>query len=262
MRGASCRSRRAPSPRSRARVSGARCGSASPTTTPSLPRRHPDPLLSRPSAGGDLGRLREFGRARRAQVHAGALDLALVTDDEGLRELRTDPRGAVALDRLAALQVPEGEPIPLALGSPACIWRRVAEEALGAGGNVAACSSRRTTPRSLTVVRAGLAATVLPVSMIGEGLRVLGPAGACRPCRSPHGPHLRARRARQRRLVRSRKRCGRRSAKCAGRREGGGGSSRSTRKSVASGTIVAQHKGRWTERLRRRGVHSPRCRLS
>ena len=112
-----------------------------------------------------------------ALVHAGALDLALVTDHEGLtgfEVIREEPLRWAASQRF---KPPAGEPIPLALGSSACVWRRVADEAL---------EGRRETVRALfvsknytaigTVVRAGLAATVLPESMIGEGLRILGPA--------------------------------------------------------------------------------------
>ena len=39
-----------------------------------------------------------------ALVHAGALELALVTDHEGLERLRADPRGAAGLGGVAAIQ--------------------------------------------------------------------------------------------------------------------------------------------------------------
>ena len=110
-----------------------------------------------------------------AQVSAGALELALVTDHAGLHGfelLREEPLVWVASDRL---RVEDGAPIPLALGSAACLWRRATEDAL-------AGSTRAT--RGLffsknysaigSVVRAGLAATTLPASMVGEGLSVLG----------------------------------------------------------------------------------------
>jgi len=112
-----------------------------------------------------------------ALVHGGALELALVTDFDGLpgfELIREEPLRWAASTRF---KIPQGEPIPLALGSTACVWRKVADEAL---------EGRRESIRSLfvsknytaigTVVRAGLAATVLPVGMIGEGLRVLGAA--------------------------------------------------------------------------------------
>ena len=112
-----------------------------------------------------------------ALVHGGALELALVTDFDGLpgfELIREEPLRWAASTRF---KIPQGEPIPLALGSTACVWRKVADEEL---------EGRRESIRSLfvsknytaigTVVRAGLAATVLPVGMIGEGLRVLGAA--------------------------------------------------------------------------------------
>jgi DNA-binding transcriptional LysR family regulator len=110
-----------------------------------------------------------------AQVSAGALELALVTDHAGLlgfELLREEPLAWVASERF---RVEEDAPIPLALGSATCLWRRATEDALA------------TTPRATrglffsknysaigSVVRAGLAATTLPASMVGEGLRVLG----------------------------------------------------------------------------------------
>ena len=64
------------------------------------------------------------------QVAAGALDLALITDYEGLKGLellREEPLVWVAAERF---QVEAGTPIPLALGSTTCCWRRATEEAL------------------------------------------------------------------------------------------------------------------------------------
>ena len=66
------------------------------------------------------------------QVAAGALDLALITDHEGLMGLellREEPLVWVASERF---QVEEGTPIPLALGSATCCWRRATEQALTA----------------------------------------------------------------------------------------------------------------------------------
>ena len=112
-----------------------------------------------------------------ALVHAGALELALVTDHEGLtgfEVIREEPLRWAAAQRF---KPPAGEPIPLALGSSACVWRRVADEALeGRRESVRALFVSKNYTAIGTVVRAGLAATVLPESMIGEGLRILGPA--------------------------------------------------------------------------------------
>jgi DNA-binding transcriptional LysR family regulator len=111
-----------------------------------------------------------------AQISAGALELALVTCFPGLRDfevLREEPLVWVASERF---RIEEGAPIPLALGSAFCLWRRAADEALA----VAPRATRglffsKNYSAIGTVVRAGLAATILPESMVGEGLRVLGP---------------------------------------------------------------------------------------
>ena len=86
-----------------------------------------------------------------AQVAAGALELALVTDHEGLQGVRTAARGAAGAGRL-----PSGSGSRRARRSrwrwaaPICIWRRVAED--GARRRPAAtpraCSFPRTTPQS------------------------------------------------------------------------------------------------------------------
>ena len=109
-------------------------------------------------------------------VSAGALELALVTDHPGLHGfelLCEQPLVWAASDRF---HVDAGAPVPLALGSVSCLWRRAADEAL--------TDCERAT-RGLvfsknfsairTAVAAGLAATILPESMVGEGMRILGP---------------------------------------------------------------------------------------
>jgi DNA-binding transcriptional LysR family regulator len=110
-----------------------------------------------------------------AQVAAGALELALVTDHEGingLELLREEPLVWVAAERF---RLEEGAPIPLALGSATCIWRRATETALaGAPGLTRARFFSKNFTAIGTVVRAGLAATILPASMVGPGLRLLG----------------------------------------------------------------------------------------
>lgn len=111
-----------------------------------------------------------------ALTQAGAVDLALVTDHDGLHDfelIREEPLVWVASQRF---KVPEGEPVPLALGSVACIWRKVADEALeGRRERVRGLFMSKNYTAIGTVVRAGLAATVLPEGMITEGLRDLGP---------------------------------------------------------------------------------------
>jgi len=109
-----------------------------------------------------------------ALTDAGAVDLALVTDYEtltGFELLREEPLAWCASPKL---KIREGEPIPIAQGSVACIWRRACDEALGARKSLvrAVFTSKNFTAVG-AVARAGLAATVLPVGMIGEGLRQL-----------------------------------------------------------------------------------------
>ena len=110
-----------------------------------------------------------------AQVSAGALELALVTDHAGLHGfelLREERLVWVASERL---RVEDRAPIPLALGSAVCLWRRATEEALAASpGITRGLFFSKNYSAIGSVVRAGLAATTLPASMVGEGLRVLG----------------------------------------------------------------------------------------
>ena len=131
-----------------------------------------------------------------ALVHAGAIELALVTDHEGLQGFELIREEPLRLGRLAKrFKPPEGEPIPLALGSPTCMWGKVAEDALRdrPGATHGLFVSKNYTA-VITVVRAGLAATVLPIGMIGDDLRVLGAEdGPAEPAVDPHGPHPRAR---------------------------------------------------------------------
>jgi DNA-binding transcriptional LysR family regulator len=111
------------------------------------------------------------------QVAAGALDLALITDYEGLKGLellREEPLVWVASDRF---RVEEGAPIPLALGSATCCWRRATEEALIAAPGVTRTRFYSKNFSAIgTLLRAGLAATILPVSLVGPGLKLLGRA--------------------------------------------------------------------------------------
>ena len=107
-------------------------------------------------------------------VRAGALDLALVTDFDGLEGfelIREEPLVWVASNKFKPAA---GEPLPLAQGSPSCIWRRVSDEALEpCRDKVRSLFVSRNYSAIGAVVRAGLAATVLPQGLVGEGLRIL-----------------------------------------------------------------------------------------
>jgi DNA-binding transcriptional LysR family regulator len=107
-------------------------------------------------------------------VRAGSLDVALVTDFpglEGFELIREEP-----LVWVASAKFKLTDPVPLALGSPSCIWRRVADEALeGRRERVRSLFVSRNYTAIGAVVRAGLAATVLPLGLVTGGLRALEP---------------------------------------------------------------------------------------
>jgi DNA-binding transcriptional LysR family regulator len=111
-----------------------------------------------------------------AQVSAGALELALVTDHPGLHGfevLHEEPLVWAAADRF---RIEDDAPILLALGNVSCLWRRAAEEALALAPRPTRVLLYSKNFGAIgSVVRAGLAATTLPPSMVGRGLRVLGP---------------------------------------------------------------------------------------
>jgi DNA-binding transcriptional LysR family regulator len=117
-----------------------------------------------------------------AQVSAGALELALVTAGaiepkklalfRGFELLREEPLVWVAAERF---RTEAGAPIPLALGSGTCLWRRAAEDALsGSARATRGLFFSKNFTAIGSIVRAGLAATILPASMVGPGLRFLG----------------------------------------------------------------------------------------
>jgi DNA-binding transcriptional LysR family regulator len=117
----------------------------------------------------------ETSQELTVQVSAGALELALVTDHPGLHGfelLRDEPLVWAAAERF---RIEDGAPLPLALGSVACIWRRATEDALASAPRVTrGLFFSKNFSAIGSVVRAGLAATTLPASMVGEGLRILG----------------------------------------------------------------------------------------
>ncbi len=111
------------------------------------------------------------------QVAAGELDLALVTEHDGLRGfecLREEPLVFAVSKRFA---MPKDGPLPLAMGSPTCMWRLAADRALLAHGRETRhlFNSKNYSAIS-TVARAGLAAMIVLESMVGPEFRKLGPA--------------------------------------------------------------------------------------
>lgn len=109
------------------------------------------------------------------QVRAGALDLAVVTDTDGITGIefiREDQLAWVAAKRF---NLDETAPVPLALGSAICAWRQMAERALrGANRSTRALFLSNNYSAIAPVVRAGLAITVLPMGCVPNDLRVLG----------------------------------------------------------------------------------------
>jgi DNA-binding transcriptional LysR family regulator len=110
-----------------------------------------------------------------APVRARALDLAIVTDSEGLQGveiIREDPLVWVASKRF---QIDADAPVPLALSSTICAWRKIGEDALR-GCNRATRSVLASNNYSAIapVVRAGLAVTILPLANVPADFRILG----------------------------------------------------------------------------------------
>ncbi len=112
------------------------------------------------------------------RVRSGEIDVSVVTDcDEihGVEILREEPLCWVA--GLRAGPVEEQRPLPLALSTPSCAWRRVALSTL----EEAAIASRLFLMSSnyaaiAPVVRSGQAVTVLPSAVIDLATqRIIGP---------------------------------------------------------------------------------------
>ena len=154
-----------------------------------VPGRDPRAFQSPPPFCRGLRRLRGLARAsragRRRSARAGAGDRP--SGFHGLELLREEPLVWAAAERF---RIEDGAPVP------ACARQRDLRLASGGGRRLAAAPrptrglffSKNFTAIG-TVVRAGLAATILPVSMVGQGLRRLGPKrGTARIAGEPHGP--------------------------------------------------------------------------
>ncbi|BAQ48410.1 MULTISPECIES: LysR substrate-binding domain-containing protein [Methylobacterium] len=126
------------------------------------------------------------------RIADGDIDLAIVTEAKtgsktggragsaargagrrGVETIRTEALLWVTSSRHA---VHREEPVPLALGRPACNWRLAAIEALERGGRQSRILfvSWNSTAVGAAVL-AGLAVSVLPESALRSGMRVLGP---------------------------------------------------------------------------------------
>lgn len=125
----------------------------------------------------DLTVICEPSAVLAAAINAGDVDVAIVTNCSALaREAplvaRREPLVWIASERHA---VHEEVPVPLALGSVHCEWRRQAIAALSAVGRPhrVAFSSWNASAISAAVL-AGLAVSVLPASAVQRGMRILG----------------------------------------------------------------------------------------
>lgn len=131
---------------------------------------------------------------------AGELDLTLCSEGHQPRrwpaeELWRGPLRWITSERHSPHRL---DPLPLALASDGCAWRRAALQALDAAGR-----SRRIAYTSATLagthapVLAGLAATVSPITWLPEGLRALQPGETLPPLPETSIILLKAREPRQ-----------------------------------------------------------------
>jgi DNA-binding transcriptional LysR family regulator len=110
-----------------------------------------------------------------ARVLARDLDLAIVTACGTIAEvecLREEPLHWVARQ---GFRLDFQAPLPLALGGPSCSWRRAATEALERAGirsHLLMASNNHAAIEP--IIRTGLAISVLPLSVIREGLQIVG----------------------------------------------------------------------------------------
>jgi DNA-binding transcriptional LysR family regulator len=110
-----------------------------------------------------------------AQVRDGALDIAMITDFDGMHGVEVIREERLVFVAMKNFEVDDSAPLPLALGSPRCLWRRIAEETLaGCPRATRGMFFSKNYSAISTIVRAGLAATVLPIGMAGPDMRILG----------------------------------------------------------------------------------------
>jgi DNA-binding transcriptional LysR family regulator len=110
-----------------------------------------------------------------AQVRDGALDIAMITHLDGMHGVEIIREERLAFVAMKSFEVDDSASLPLALGNPTCLWRRIAEDALaGSARPTRGMFFSKNYSAISTIVRAGLAATVLPIGMAGPDMRVLG----------------------------------------------------------------------------------------
>jgi DNA-binding transcriptional LysR family regulator len=109
------------------------------------------------------------------QVRASALDLAVVTENEGISGIEIIRKDQLAWVADKKFNLDDKGPVPLALGNAVCAWRQMAERALRAvNRSTRALFLSNNYSAIAPVVRAGLAVTILPVACVPSDLRILG----------------------------------------------------------------------------------------
>ncbi|HEV3044573.1 MAG TPA: LysR substrate-binding domain-containing protein [Roseiarcus sp.] len=119
------------------------------------------------------------------QVRSGALDLAVVTETDGITGVEIIRKEQLAWVADKRFNLDDHAPVPVALGSTVCAWRQIAERALRAVNRPSRALFLSNNYSAIApVVRAGLAVTILPTGCIPADLRVLGPESGLPPLQS------------------------------------------------------------------------------
>src|SRR5882672_7749516 len=108
------------------------------------------------------------------RIDAHEIDLAIVTNCEGMRPAETFRRERLLWVSSNRHPTHLETPLPLALGRPSCVWRRTAIEHMEATGRAFRLLYSSTNAGAVAAaVLSGLAVSVLPESGLRPGMRVL-----------------------------------------------------------------------------------------
>jgi DNA-binding transcriptional LysR family regulator len=130
--------------------------------------------FSRAYPGVELTVLCESTLDLLERIDDNELDLAIVTNCESRRASETFRRERLLWVTSNRHSIHDEEPLPLALGRPSCIWRRMAIEQLEAIGRpYRVLYSSSNAGAVAAAVLAGLAVSVLAESGLRPGMRVL-----------------------------------------------------------------------------------------
>ena len=153
--------------------------------------------FSRAYPGVELSVICEPSLELIERIAANELDLAIVTDCESSRPVESFRRERLLWVTSNRHTTHREEPLPLALGRPACKWRQAAIEGLELMGRpYRVLYSSGNAGAVAAAVLAGLAVSVFPESGLRPGMRVLGSSDgfpelpSCRVglLRNPHQP--------------------------------------------------------------------------